>query len=154
VVERGIIQESHIISHGSQDVTLAAARALSTTVADAEQRKRKFGLVGEGTIEGNAALAQSLKLTLSSLFSEISRTAISFETQKNQPLSALVFTGGGATVKGLKEYAQSVIQTEVRLADPFSKTQSPAFLEEILKEAGPEFSVAVGLALRRLQEQG
>jgi len=40
------------------------------------------------------------------------------------------------------------------LADPFGKTQAPAFLEAILKEAGPEFSVAVGLALRRLQELG
>jgi Tfp pilus assembly PilM family ATPase len=70
----------------------------------------------------------------------------------SQTLGALVFTGGGATLKGFKEFAQDKIQTEIRLADPFGKTQAPAFLEQILKEAGPEFSVAVGLALRRLQE--
>jgi Tfp pilus assembly PilM family ATPase len=49
---------------------------------------------------------------------------------------------------------QGKIQNELRMSDPFGKTQAPAFLEAILKEAGPEFSVAVGLALRRLQELG
>jgi Tfp pilus assembly PilM family ATPase len=39
-------------------------------------------------------------------------------------------------------------------ADPFAHVQAPAFLEEVLKEAGPEFSVAVGVALRKLQEIG
>ena len=154
VVERGIIRESHIISHGSQDLTLAAAQALSTTVADAEQRKRKFGMQGEAVIQGNGVLKQSLELSLSTLFSEIARTVTSYEAQKNQPLSAIVFTGGGATLKGLQAYAQEKIQTEIRLANPFAKTQAPAFLEEILKEAGPEFSVAVGLALRQLQGNG
>jgi Tfp pilus assembly PilM family ATPase len=65
-----------------------------------------------------------------------------------------VLTGGGATLKGLKELMQGKIQTEIRMADPFGKTAAPAFLEKILKEAGPEFAVAVGLALRRLQELG
>jgi type IV pilus assembly protein PilM len=149
VVERGVIHESHIISQGSQDVTLAASRALSTTVSDAEQKKRKFGMSGE---LGGEGLKQSAELTMSTLISELSRTIIAYETRSSHPLSALVFTGGGATLRGLKEYAQKSIQTEIRLADPFAKTQAPAFLEKILKDVGPEFSVAVGLALRRLQE--
>lgn len=151
VVERGVIHESHIISHGSQDVTLAASRALSTTVADAEQKKRKFGMTGE---MGGEGMKQSAELTLSVLFSELSRTVSAYEARANQPLSELVLTGGGATLKGLLEFAQKSIQTPIRRSDPFGKTQAPAFLEAILKEAGPEFSVAVGLALRRLQENG
>ncbi len=100
------------------------------------------------------ALAQSIELSLGPLLSEISRTAVSYEQRVNQALGGMVFTGGGAALKGFKEFAQTKIQNEVRLADPFSKTQAPAFLEGILKEAGPEFTVAVGLALRRLQEVG
>jgi type IV pilus assembly protein PilM len=154
VVERGVIHESHILSHGSQDLTLAAARALGTTITDAEQKKRKLGLLGDPLIQGASQLKQSLELSLSSLLSEISRTVAAYEARTSQPLGALVFTGGGATLKGLLELAKQSIQTELRRADPFAKTQAPAFLEEILKEAGPEFSVAVGLALRRLQEAG
>jgi type IV pilus assembly protein PilM len=150
VVERGLIHESHIINHGSQDLTLAASRALGLTVAQAEERKRKLGLSADAPPD----LKRSLELSLSPLMSELARTVAAYETRMNQTLGALVFTGGGATMRGFKEFAESKIQTEMRLADPFAKTQAPAFLEVILKEAGPEFSVAVGLALRRLQEMG
>jgi type IV pilus assembly protein PilM len=150
VVERGLIQESHIINHGSQDLTLAASRALNITVAQAEERKRKIGM-NPGL---DAGLAQSLELSLGPLLSDISRTAVSWEQRNNQSLSGMVVTGGGAGLKGFKNLAQQKIQSEIRLADPFGKTQAPAFLEPILKETGPEFSVAVGLALRRLAEVG
>ena len=150
VVERGLIHESHIINHGSQDLTLAVSRALNIPVVQAEERKRKIGL----NAQTDPALAQSLELSLAPLLAEISRTAVSYEQRINQALAGMVFTGGGAALRGFKELTQTKIQNEIRLADPFGKTQAPAFLEAILKEAGPEFTVAVGLALRRLQEIG
>lgn len=150
VVERGLIHESHIINHGSQDLTLAISRSLNLTVEQAEERKRKLGLSGGA----DPGLRQSIELTLGPLLSEVSRTAVAYEQRTNQALGGMVMTGGGAALKGFKEFAQTKIQNEVRLADPFGKTQAPAFLEGILKEAGPEFTVAVGLALRRLQELG
>lgn len=153
VVERGLIHESHIINHGGQDLTLAASRALGITVMQAEEKKRKLGLNKNDPAQ-DQKLVQSLELSLSNLTAEISRTIVAYEQRTNQTLSTLVATGGGAALKGFKEFAQSKIASEIRLADPFGKTQTPAFLEAILKEAGPEFSVAVGLALRRLQEQG
>ncbi len=164
VVERGLIRESHIINHGSQDLTLNASRALGITVAQSEERKRKYGLSGEGPAsapgaslpagQAGADLKKSFELSLSPMVSELTRTVSSWETRTNQALNSLVLTGGGATLRGLKEFMQSKVTTQIRLADPFSKTQAPAFLEAILKDAGPEFSVAVGLALRRLQELG
>ncbi len=149
IVERGIMHESHIINHGSQDLTLAASRGLNMTVAQAEEKKRRTGLLDE-----NKDFVQSLSLSLTPLLSELSRTITSYEQRTNQAIDTLVMTGGGAGLKGFKEFAQDKLPAEVRLADPFAKAQAPAFLEAILKEAGPEFSVAVGLALRRLQEVG
>jgi hypothetical protein len=32
------------------------------------------------------------------------------------------------------------------------KTEAPAFMRPVLEEIGPEFAVAVGLALRKLEE--
>ena len=162
VVERGLIRESHIINHGGQDLTLNASRALGLTVAQAEERKRKYGLSGEGPAaapgaslpagQAGADIKRSFELSLAPMLSELTRTISSWETRTNQTLNALVLTGGGASLRGLKEFMQSKVTTEIRLSDPFGKTQAPAFLETILKDAGPEFSVAVGLALRRLQE--
>jgi len=164
IVERGLIRESHIINHGSQDLTLNASRALSITIAQAEERKRKYGLSGEGPAtapgaslpagQAGADLKRSFELSLSPMISELTRTVSSWETRTGQTLSSLVLTGGGATLRGLREFMQSKVTTPIRLSDPFGKTQAPAFLEAILKDAGPEFSVAVGLALRRLQELG
>lgn len=148
VVERGLIRESHIINHGSQDLTLAVSRGLSLTVAKAEEQKRHLGLSEKASPD----LKRSLELTLTPLLGELSRTIAAYEQRANQSLSSIIMTGGGATLKGFQTFAQSKLQAEVRLADPFGKTQAPAFLEPVLKEAGPEFSVAVGLALRRLQE--
>lgn len=149
VVERGLIRESHIINHGAQDLTIAASRALNITIVQAEERKRKFGLTGGPEV---ADIKRSLELSVSPLVAELSRTIAAWEQRNNQPLSGLVLTGGGATLKGLHELMQAKINAEIRMADPFGKTAAPAFLEKILKEAGPEFAVAVGLALRRLQE--
>jgi type IV pilus assembly protein PilM len=164
VVERGLIRESHIINHGGQDLTLNASRALGLTVTQAEERKRKYGLSGEGPSQApgtslpagqaGADIKHSFELSLAPMISELTRTITSWEMRTNQTLNALVLTGGGATLRGLKEFMQSKVSTEIRLADPFAKTQAPAFLEGILKDAGPDFSVAVGLALRRLQELG
>ncbi len=36
------------------------------------------------------------------------------------------------------------------LVTPFEKTVYPEFLKDILAASGPEFSVAIGLALKRL----
>ena len=50
------------------------------------------------------------------------------------------------------DVAKKSFQTEVVSGDPFAKVVSPAFLEKVLHDTGPEFAVAMGVALRRLQE--
>ena len=40
----------------------------------------------------------------------------------------------------------------VLVINPFNKLETPAFLSEQLTAAGPEFAVAIGVALRRLAE--
>jgi hypothetical protein len=66
----------------------------------------------------------------------------------------VVLVGGGSALKGVAPFAKEILKADVVAGDPFSKVVAPAFLEQILKETGPEFAVAVGVALRRLQEIG
>jgi Tfp pilus assembly PilM family ATPase len=51
----------------------------------------------------------------------------------------------------LVAYARQFFSVEVKLADPFAKVQAPEFMRPLLREIGPEFAVAVGLALRKLE---
>ncbi|MFA5987613.1 MAG: pilus assembly protein PilM, partial [Candidatus Paceibacterota bacterium] len=63
-------------------------------------------------------------------------------------IGKVILIGGGASLKGLKEAAATRFGIEVVYGDPFAKTESPAFWGPILKEVGPSFAVAAGLALR------
>lgn len=76
---------------------------------------------------------------------------VQYETAHNKAISGLVLTGGGAVTKELSSYATSFFSVDVRIADPFAKTAAPAFMRPVLQEIGPEFAVAVGLALRKLE---
>ena len=65
-------------------------------------------------------------------------------------ISKVFLTGGGSLLKGLLEAAKENFKAEVSYSNPFSKTETPAFLGPVLEVSGPEFAVAVGLALRQL----
>jgi Tfp pilus assembly PilM family ATPase len=64
----------------------------------------------------------------------------------------VILTGGGVAMKGVFEMAKANFQTEIAMGDPFNKVEAPAFLEEVLRNTGLEFSTALGLALRKLQD--
>lgn len=148
VVERGIVRESHILNHGGQELTLAVAGALGITMTEAEELKRTHGLLPQG----GDKLRASLEATLSNLLTEVNRSLLSFEQRSGKAVATIVITGGGATLKGLAEFMQAKLAATISRATPFAKTRAPAFLEGVLSDIGPEFSVAVGLALRKLTE--
>ena len=55
-------------------------------------------------------------------------------------------------MRGLADLANESFQVPVEAGNPFLKVETPAFLETVLKETGPEFAVSVGIALRKLKE--
>ena len=150
IVEHGIVKMTHIVNRGAQDITLAISRTLSVPIADAENRKREFGLLSD-TPEGRQ-VADAAKTVLDFIFAEANRVLLNYQKKFHKNVGKIVLTGGGATLKGMFDSARSTLETEVVLADPFSKVEAPAFLEPVLKSAGPEFAVALGIALRRLGE--
>lgn len=143
VVEHGVVALSHAISVGSQDITRAIAASGNVSIAEAEVLKKNEGLVEAGG---------SPELVFSRIFSEVRRVLMQYETAHQKSITSIVFTGGGAVTKELGVYAKKIFSIDVRVADPFAKTEAPAFMRSVLAEIGPEFAVAVGLALRKLEE--
>lgn len=144
IVERGVVALSHAISAGSQDITRAISVAKNMPIKSAETLKKKEGL--------SAATGESPELVFARIFEEARRMLLQFETGHKKPITAIVLTGGGGVTKALGTYARSFFSIDVQVADPFAKTEAPAFMRSVLQEIGPEFSVAVGLALRKLDE--
>jgi type IV pilus assembly protein PilM len=150
IVERGILRTSHLISRGSQDITLSISKSLGISIDEAEKMKRERGLLQKVGDQMN--INEITSLTLDYIFSEIGRVLLNYQKKTEKNISKIFLTGGGVLLKGLKEKAESSFSVPVAMADPFSKVEFPAFLENVLKEAGPAFAVSVGLALRRLQD--
>jgi type IV pilus assembly protein PilM len=149
IVERGILRSSHMIEKGSHNITDELSKSLGIPLDDAEYMKREKGLLGQ--ING-IDIKDVATLTLNYIFSEASHFILAYEKKYNKNVAKTVLVGGGSALKGIVEVAKTNLQTEVVAGDPFGKVVAPAFLEKVLRETGPEFAVAVGVALRRLQE--
>ena len=148
-VDRGLVQNSHIINKGSQDITLNIARVLNISVEEAEVIKRSVGM-GK-TVDG-IDLSETVLVVSDSIFAEANSFLFDFQKKRNKNVKSIFLTGGGSALKGFRDLAAQNFKVEVISADPFEKVETPAFLEEILKVTGPEFTVSVGVALRCLSE--
>lgn len=148
VVEHGVVALSHNIPKGGQDVTRTIATAHDMPIAKAEILKKEHGFrANEGGYD-----RETIELVFSRIFEEAKRAMAQYEAAAGKAVSALILTGGGGVTKELGTYAQTFFSVPVQVADPFSKAEAPAFMQPVLKEIGPEFAVAVGLALRKLEE--
>lgn len=149
IVERGILRNSHMINRGAQDITLAISKSLGISFEEAEKIKRAQGVVAKA---GGENIAEVSSITLDYILAEVGRVVMDYYRRNGKKVSKIILTGGGSLLKGLKEKASIAFETPVEIADPFSKVEYPAFLENVLREAGPEFAVALGLAIKKLQE--
>ena len=149
MVDRGLIQHSHTINRGSQDMTANIGRTLNVSIEEAEVIKRSIGL-GK-TVDG-IDLSETVSVVADSIFSEANRFLFEFQKKNNKNIKSVFLTGGGSALRGFRDLAAQNFKVEVVSGNPFEKVEVPAFLENILKETGPEFTVAVGCALRCLGE--
>ncbi|MEW5908152.1 MAG: type IV pilus assembly protein PilM [Patescibacteria group bacterium] len=147
IADYGMMRSAHSINKGSQDLTLALSNSLQINFKRAEEIKRDIGL---SNLPEHREITSILEPILNYIFSEVNSVIKDFQVKYNQSVKRIVMTGGGSLMKGLINFAVKRTTLEVNLADPFVKTHYPAFLEKVLKGVGPDFSIAIGLALREL----
>jgi type IV pilus assembly protein PilM len=152
-VERGVVRITHLVTQGSQHMTETLARSMEWEFEKAERIKREIGLAGSTaySVDENERIKSALLSTLTRVFSEVNRVVLNYGQKYNKHVARVVLTGSGASLPGLAAYARQSLNTEVEVANPFGRTEAPAFLETVLRDIGPGFTVAVGLALRKLK---
>ena len=151
IAEHRVLRESHIINRGSQDITLALSKSMGISVNRARELKHAYGITEQTE---HADVKEVISLVLDPIFNEAHRSMLNYQKEHKQNITRVFLSGGGAGLPGIKELAQKFFETDVSLSDPFEKLTHPAFLEDVLEKAGPEFAVSVGVALRKLEEQG
>lgn len=144
IIEYGVVRAYHVVNRGSAFMTESLARALSIDFQTAEEKKRKEGIALEASAEIRDALTSSAQYVIS----EIKAILLQYERQSQKVVTKIFLTGGGSQLKGFQELVHKEFGVDTVYADPFDKVDAPEFMRPVLKQAGPEFSVALGLALR------
>ena len=148
IVEFGTVKSFHTVNRGGADISDSISKSLNLPFAKAEELKKEYGIF-ENPSEKN--LAETIKTHLDYIFSETNGVLLGYEKKYGRTISKVILTGGGSLMKGIKEIASNNFKAEVEIGHPFSKVGAPAFLEKVLETTGPEFAIALGLALRKLQ---
>lgn len=146
IIEEGVVHVFHVVNRGGCDITKNISASLGVSFVEAEKLKREVGL----DVNSNPEVADIIRLSIEYILADANSVVFAYQKKYNKNISKVILTGGGSLTKGLKDKSISNFNTEVVYSNPFAKTEAPAFLEPILEISGPEFSVAVGLALRQL----
>lgn len=150
LVDEGVVRGSHVISMGGQDITLALAKSLNIPFAEAEEKKCNIGAMGD---EEGRDVAVVSELILSNIVNEAARFVDNYERKYGVKVTKFILVGGGARLKGVEKIIEkSFSGVSVIVGDPFARLDAPAFLAPTLKGLSPNFAVAVGIALKGLEE--
>ncbi len=147
LVEKGVIRSSRNLDSGGEDVTRAISSSLQVDEARAEQMK----LSGENFFRSN------LRISLPSLgliVAEIKKVLYNYyKTEEVHMVNGVILSGGTAGLKGIEEYFSENLRIQSFVGNPLGRVEYDRRLEEILEKNKNRFSVALGLALKGLEEQ-
>ncbi len=79
---------------------------------------------------------------------ELDRIVNIFQMNYNRKVGQCLLAGGRANDKELLEFLSTKLKVPVKVGDPFARVTHDQQANDFLKELGPQFSVAVGLAMR------
>lgn len=149
IIEKGVIGKTHSVLLSGIELTTALEKGLQMEFKDAEEIKRDVGLRGR---ENNPQIQKTLIGTLERGLRELHTVIKRYEEAREISIEKIILSGSGALLDGVAPYVGDLFSKKVTTSDPFSKVAYPAFLEDTLKDAGPTFAVAVGVALRAFQK--
>jgi len=154
IVEEGVLKISHSFNTAGNQLTEIIARSLNIDYNKAEEIKKKHGLItpSAGDLpKGDNNIRNILIPLIDSILEEIKKAFRNFYLKEGKEIEKIVLAGGLVSMPGLKEYFSTEIKKELDVADPFSDIACPVILTNTLKEIGPTYAVAMGLAMKGLE---
>lgn len=141
VNETEIAMAARLIPVGGQALTEVIRQSLSCNFEEAEKVKCESGLVMSDS-------AGVIKAVLSPAWTFVQQMLEEYKKGGNKPVAKILLTGGGAYMPGIVDLVSATFSLPVEMADAFKRSRGPIILENVLKEDGPRYAIAMGLALR------
>lgn len=149
IVQAGTIVFTYMISLGGVAITRAIAADFGFALTQAEEYKKIYGLSDKNF---GGKIGNAIKPILSSIITEVKK-AISFYSDKyknDSPITQLLLTGGTALLPGIDSYFVQNLGLETIIGNPWKMLNIKGVPLEI-EPRGPEFAVAIGLALKEYE---
>ena len=137
---------SQSVAIGSDSMTQALVNQFGFEYAQAEQYKRNYGIV-PNILENK--IYNTVKPILDAMLVEVQR-GIEFykSTTLRTPPRDFFLSGEGALLPGLPQFIHSMFGTNVKVGDPWVNIKIPKKLEPVVAKNRPNYTVAIGLALK------
>jgi type IV pilus assembly protein PilM len=148
IVDRGEMKESYSFEFAGSQLTFAISSSLGTGNIEADEIKKKQGL-----IHSSENVSKTLYLLIDPLILEVRKIISNFYIKYDKDVDEIYLTGGTANLPGLKEYFSEVLKKNVEIPNCFSDVLYPPVLGRSLEEMAPSFSVATGAALGGLETE-
>lgn len=146
VCEKGFLKYNYQTEFAGSSLTHAISNGLNINVKRAEELKKQKGILAAS---GEYELSTLTLPFLDAIISEVKRVKTNYEKNQGAPAERLILAGGGADLLGIDKYFESQLNLPTVIADPFGQLEYPTKIEPFVRELGPNFSVAIGLGIRK-----
>lgn len=149
LIRQGTMVFTYSMYVGGLALNRAIAADFGFSPAQAEEYKRVYGIKGK---EMGAKIGKSTEPVLHSILAEVKKL-LAYYSQKykdEEPIRQILLSGGTSKLPGLDMFFTSNSGIETVIANPWKALSSQEVPKEILDNA-PDFSIAVGLAMRNYE---
>ena len=146
IIENGTLKITHSFDISGNELTRILSKSLNIGYNEAEELKKKYGI---RSLE--MPVGRILSPLVDLLAGEIEKISRNFYQTEGKNIERIIVAGGLALLSGLKEYLADWLKKPVEIANPFADILYPPVLGDVLKEMGPSYAIAVGMALRGLE---
>lgn len=144
LAQKGLLMRMHRVRAGGAVATDAIAKAFDLEFSAAEEKKLQL----DRTDPEFSKMQQVHHGSYDRAFREFAQVIREYERRTDNTIESVYLSGGGTLFPGTAKHLAAALGRDVHRADPFAKVAYPAFMEDVMLEIGPSFTVALGAALR------
>ena len=150
IVEEGVVLASHSVSNiGGLEITNILSHGFNIDPKRAEALKRDIGLKFSGA---DKKVSEIMMPIVSVIASDIKKLNETYTRDYKKEIDKIILTGGSASLPGIVEFFKNELKVGIEIGNPWKKISHDEKLSPKLAEIAPQFSIAVGLALRGFEK--
>ena len=150
IIDNGTPILTRSINFGGNAITQSIATSLNISFERAEQFKKDFGL-SQKQMEGQ--IPQAVRPVVERIVKEIKQTFKLFYNKGGRRIEKVILTGGSAKLPDFDKFLKKLLGINVYIGNPWARVVYPEELGEMVMDIGPDFAVAVGLAMRDIYKK-